>query len=250
MRYRVIPYRNGSRGASELAQALGGLCLRLNGSRFQRRPTDRIINWGNTEPLFTDGVLNGRGIREASNKLRFFELIGRTNPDIIPRWWTRSEDIPADAYPIVCRTILAGHSGQGIVIANTRDDIVPAPLYVQYVKKQDEYRIHVGVERRLDGNAETVIDVQKKMRRREHEEPNYQIRNLANGFIYAREDVVAPEGVIEAAKTALGLTSLDFGAVDVIYNARQDRAYVLEVNTAPGITGTTTANYANYFRNY
>jgi D-alanine-D-alanine ligase-like ATP-grasp enzyme len=36
---------------------------------------------------------------------------------------------------------------------------------------------------------------------------------------------------------------LDFGAVDVIYNRAQDKAYVLEVNTAPGLEGSTLDNY-------
>jgi D-alanine-D-alanine ligase-like ATP-grasp enzyme len=41
---------------------------------------------------------------------------------------------------------------------------------------------------------------------------------------------------------------LDFGAADVIYNAQQDRAYSLEVNSAPGIMGTTLVNYTNALR--
>ena len=42
---------------------------------------------------------------------------------------------------------------------------------------------------------------------------------------------------------------LDFGAVDVIYNGHSNRAYVLEINTAPGLTGTTLDNYAAALRN-
>jgi D-alanine-D-alanine ligase-like ATP-grasp enzyme len=37
---------------------------------------------------------------------------------------------------------------------------------------------------------------------------------------------------------------LDFGAVDVIWNEKQQRAYVLEVNTAPGLEGQTVDDYA------
>lgn len=253
MRYRVLPYRQGSRGASELAAGLGGRVLRLEGSRFVPRAGDKVINWGNTNPPMFAGIqmFNGRGIRDASNKRVFFERIAgnHDNHQIIPRFWTDRADIPDNVYPVVCRTVLAGHSGEGIVIANNRDELVPAPLYVQYVKKQNEYRVHVGISRNgVNAGFTTIIDVQQKKRRQEHANPNWQVRNLANGFIYARDGVNPPDCVIDVARRALTCTDLDFGAVDVIYNSRENRAYVLEVNTAPGITGTTVDRYVDFFR--
>ena len=48
-RTRVIPYRQGSKSAKDLATSLNGLCLKINGtSRFRLRQDDLIINWGNT----------------------------------------------------------------------------------------------------------------------------------------------------------------------------------------------------------
>ena len=44
-RVRVLPYKQGSRGAKALATALGGKVLKLEGSKFVRRPSDLIINW-------------------------------------------------------------------------------------------------------------------------------------------------------------------------------------------------------------
>lgn len=249
--FKVLPYRAGSRGARELADAVGGRVLRLQGSRYRPSPRDTVVNWGNTNPpdLAPARILNGRGIRDASNKLHFFRRIRDNNEsEITPAFWERPEDIPDDAFPVVCRTVLAGHSGEGIHIAADRMGLVRAPLYVKYVKKQDEYRVHVGIERRPDGNTFAVIDVQQKRRRHDHDNPNFQIRNLQNGFIYAREGVDPPECVLDVAKRALACTDLDFGAVDVIYNARERRAYVLEINTAPGITGTTVERYRDYFR--
>jgi D-alanine-D-alanine ligase-like ATP-grasp enzyme len=90
--------------------------------------------------------------------------------------------------------------------------------------------------------------VQQKRRRLDVENPNWQVRNHANGFIYARENVNPPQCVIDAAKIVFNkCTELDFGAVDVIYNAKQDRAYVLEINSAPGLEGQTLQDYADYF---
>lgn len=247
-RYRVLPYNQGSRSARALADSLGGRVLRLRGSTFVPRRDDVIINWGNTDQ-YRRATINGVDLRAATNKLNFFNRMRDTgNQNIIPEFWTRREDIPNDAFNnggiVVCRTELAGHSGAGIVLARNVNDLVRTPLYVRYVKKQDEYRIHVG--RR--GNESVLISVQRKARRQDHENPNWQIRNHANGFVFVREGVNPPASVIENAKQALRATGLDFGAVDVIWNEREQRAYVLEINTAPGLEGQTVTDYANFFR--
>ena len=93
-----------------------------------------------------------------------------------------------------------------------------------------------------------VISLQRKARRLDHPNPNWEVRNHSNGFVYVRNDVNPPPCVTEAALAVFGQTGLDFGAVDVIYNAYHDRAYVLEINTAPGLEGQTVLDYANYFR--
>lgn len=249
MRYRLLPYRQGSAGARGLAQALGGLVLRLAASAFVPRRGDVIINWGFTGELPRNisawPILNHPSvIRNASNKLTFFRRMREEgHGNLIPNFWENTREIPADVFPVVCRTVLAGHSGDGIVIAERSDQLVPCSLYVQYVKKQEEYRIHVG----RAGEGTSIISVQRKARRTDVENPNWQIRNHANGFIYARGGVNPPRSVIEVAQQALLASGLDFGAVDVIYNARQERAYVLEINTAPGLEGQTVEDYASFF---
>lgn len=246
-RYRVLPYRAGSRGATALARALGGQCLRLRGSRFAPVATDVIVNWGNTSlPQIGGRKFNWTDLRVASNKLTFFQRMSNRNlDDIIPPFWVRARDIPDDAFPIVCRTVLAGHSGAGIVIAENRAQLVNAPLYVKYIKKQEEYRIHVG--RRV--NEAVLISVQRKARSRAvpDAQVNWAVRNHSNGFVFVRGGVNPPDAVVDVARRALLATDLDFGAVDVIWNERQRRAYVLEINTAPGLEGQTVDDYANFF---
>ena len=247
--YRVIPYRAGSRAATALSRAVGGTCLKVDGtSRFRPRQDDVIINWGNTNnpELVQHADYNGVNLREASNKREFFVIQrAANNEEIVPPFWTNRNDIPDDAFPVVCRTSLSGHSGEGIVIAAARENLVDAPLYVKYIKKQDEYRIHVG--RR--GDQSIIISVQRKARSRAvpDDQVNWQVRNHANGFIYMRGDVNPPQQVLDYAKRALEATNLTFGAVDVIWNAHAQRAYVLEINTAPGLEGTTLDDYVRYF---
>lgn len=243
-RIRVLPYKIGSRSAKALADALGGKVLKLEGSRFVQRPDDIIINWGssNLERRYR-GVFNlPTDVAEASDKLRFFREMGEQ--EWMPSFWERAEDIPDDAFPIVCRTILNGHSGAGIVIANTRDELVPCRLYVQYKKKKHEYRIHLGW---TEGRGIVQIDAQKKVIPAGTEPLNTQVRNHGNGYIYARENIVIPNSVMSVARQCFEELSLDFCAVDVIYNEYYDKAYVLEVNTAPGLEGQTVENYSRFF---
>lgn len=245
-RFRILPYNQGSASARALADALGGRVLRLAGSTFVPRRDDVIINWGNTDQ-FTRATLNNVDLRSATNKRNFFNTMRDAgHQEIIPRFWTNREDIPDEAFPIVCRTELAGHSGAGIVLADDRAALVSAPLYVEYVKKQEEYRIHVG---RINQES-IIISAQRKARRADtpDDQVNWQIRNHANGFVYIRNGINPPASVIDVARRALEASGLDFGAVDVIFNARQERAYVLEINTAPGLEGQTIEDYATFFR--
>ena len=140
---------------------------------------------------------------------------------------------------MVVRKLLRASKGRGIILAGREETvpIVPAPLYTKYVKKQDEYRVHVvrGV----------IIDVQHKRKRKErnNEDVDYQIRNCRNGWVFCRGGVDAPECVRSASIAAVTALGLDFGGVDVGYNAHHGTACVYEVNTAPGIEGTTLQKY-------
>lgn len=150
-------------------------------------------------------------------------------------------------YTVVERHILNGNSGAGIRLVEPggEEAISRAPLYVRYVPKKQEYRVHV-----CGGQA---VDIQRKARRKDVEDDaiNWKIRNHDNGFIFARNegDVVPPDVIIQSVK-AVSLLGLAFGAVDVIFNDKEQKAYVLEVNTAPGLSGTTLEGYLSRFRDY
>ncbi len=118
-----------------------------------------------------------------------------------------------------------------------RTELVNAPMYTKYVKKADEYRVHV-----FDGE---VIDIQQKRRRQElsRHEVDFQIRNTDSGWVFCRDDVDCPDGVRSTAVSAVSALRLDFGAVDIGYNRHQGAATVYEVNTAPGLEGTTLEKY-------
>lgn len=255
----LYAYKEGSQGAKALSQGLGIKRIKHEGSRFKGHARKTVINWGCSQlPLevVKCHVLNlPEAVAVASNKLSFFKRMELFNvqqgvgegdhpePRVnIPDWCTEPDGVKELGGTVVARQKLSGHSGEGIVILNEGDAVVPAPLYVKYIPKKDEYRIHV-----LSGE---VVDIQRKARDREvaDENVNWQVRNHANGFNFIRGDVNPPPSVLEQAVLAVKACGLDFGAVDIIWNDKQKKAYVLEINTAPGLTGTTLDGYVERFK--
>lgn len=245
MTIKVFPYRVGSRSAKALAEACDGRVLKRVGSKYRFREGDLVINWGASDCLFKGrGVANQPDtIEPASNKLKCFQLM-KEHGVSIPPFWTRKDDIPADAFPVMCRTKLQAHSGEGIVVAERKDQLVGAPLYTKYIRKKEEYRVHVI---RKPGAGASIIMVQRKAKKHGVEDADFMVRNLANGFVYIIADA-RPKCVEEEAVKALESTGLAFGAVDVIYNEHQNKAYVLEINTAPGLEDRTAEAYAKVFK--
>lgn len=229
--------------------------LRLQGSAFRGRTTDLIVNWGSgNSDAFNAIVGNARflnnptAINTASNKVSAFEAMNAANvscventTDIeVARQWVR------DGFGVFCRTELRGHSGAGIVYCSTTapDDLgnvvhqteVPqAPLYTKRGHTTNrEYRIHIF-------KGEVIFIQQKRRQAGYRDNPNYSnvVRNHGNGWIYAHNNITAINtAAVTSAVAAIEAVGLDFGAVDVM--TRQDDAWVLEVNTAPGQAGDTT----------
>jgi D-alanine-D-alanine ligase-like ATP-grasp enzyme len=115
---------------------------------------------------------------------------------------------------------------------------------VQYKKKRHEYRVHFF---KVGQNKFEIIDVTQKKKRKGFENVDTKIRNHKNGWVYAREDINEPQDLRTQALNAAFASDLDFGAVDLIWNEHENKCYVLEVNTAPGLTGTTLSAYVNAF---
>ena len=89
-----------------------------------------------------------------------------------------------------------------------------------------------------------VFFAQRKARRLDtpDEEVNWQVRNHENGFIFANQNIELPDGVADASVRAVEALGLHFGAVDIAYH-QENGFRVLEVNTAPGLSGTTLDKY-------
>lgn len=257
----VIPYKMGSQSAKSLADALGVKRVNKNYTKIIGNEAKILINWGNTTldhpQLLKCTVLNKpEAVAQNCNKLSFFnQFKTEEETSIIPEYTTnvgRATDwmVKDNRSIIVVRKVLFGHSGQGIELFDydkaVSDGIPRAPLYTKYIPKKDEYRIHFS---RKTG----IFFKQRKALVKGTENPNFKVRNLAGGFIYANMDVETPEVVDKVAEmfyNGMLAGGLDFGALDIIYNEREDQAYILEVNTAPGLAGRTLEAYTEMLKAY
>lgn len=186
-----------------------------------------------------------------SNKLMFFNTMNAVGlSDYCVPWTTDMATARSwleSGRMMVVRKILNGHSGNGIVLCKPEPpfELPEARLYTQYVKKKYEYRVHM-----FRGLPNHTIWQQKKALRNA-ENVNYQIRNHDNGWVFTRRDLIIPDIVrsrMEEFRTQFfERCSVDFAAVDVIYNDHTNRTYVLEANTAPGLEGQTVKDYTNAF---
>lgn len=138
---------------------------------------------------------------------------------------------------VVVRQLTSASEGRGISIVHKEELTQEAPLYTEYIPKKKEFRVHVFNNK--------VIDVQEKRRKRGLEQQEYKVRNTANGYVFCRNDVVEPDDLRGAALAAVAAIGRTQGAVDVIWNEKQNKCYVLEVNQRPGLQGTTLTKYVD-----
>lgn len=243
---KLYPYNQGSKSAKALAKALGIKRLKHEGPIAR---VDTLINWGSSQfqrIISCANILNKpESIAKAVNKLKSFNALkGHAS---IPEY---TEVVPeaskwlAEGFTVVERHKLTGHSGEGVRIVEPGGELQGAPLYVKYINKKEEYRLHVFRDK--------VFFIQRKARNKDipDDQVNWKVRNHGNGFIFAHQGVDVPEEAKKEAITAIQALGLDFGAVDLIWNQKNNKYYVLEVNTACGMEGTTLDKYVEVFKEF
>ena len=245
----LYPYRIASEGARRLAKALGTICVFPDG-HYTPRPGHLILcwgaatfpNWWRKVPHGTEVVNSPKVVSIAINKLRTFEIFDNFKVSCPP--WTsnraKAVDWQGKDKIVVARKSLTSSEGRGIVIADSTVKLPECNLYTMHVRHRREYRVHV-----FDGK---VVDIAEKRKREvldgEVTKLNSLIRNFRNGWVFCHENVKAPQAVLDESIRAVKALSLTFGAVDVGYREKDGKAFVFEVNTAPGIEGQTVAHYA------
>jgi len=133
--------------------------------------------------------------------------------------------------------------GKDLVFCTSEKDIFNAKrmglgYFQEYIPKDREYRVHVA-----HGG---VLSVQEKIDIEDSRTLDPINWNHDNGFIF---EVIKwskiPKGICKPAIDACKLFELDFGAVDVI--EKDNKFYILEINSAPAVENYTASKYAEYF---
>jgi hypothetical protein len=194
-------------------------------------------------------VLRTRRINPRRTQYSYGNLIDKCNQY---RWFT-ANDVTCPDYcfdlataiswiqsgnTVFCRTLTRASEGRGIVVAETVDQLVDAPVYTKYTKKKREFRVHIFKDK-------VVQVVEKRKRSGWTSDRDTRIRNTANGYVFCRDVNSIPDGLHDLALKASKVTQSDFKGVDIGYNEHKNQLFVIEVNSAPGIEGSNITDYVN-----
>ena len=234
----IWAYKNYSNSARTLSRDLKAPLIKHERSRFRGSPDKTVINWGSSqlssEAMKCKVINSPEAVHSAANKKTFFNS---HSPDLMVPWtvdkevareWLRDNSV-------IGRKSLSGHSGAGIEVIKRGTEEIEGdfPLYTKYVSKRHEYRYHFI--------KDLIILRQQKKKRQDIEDDDFdwKIRSYNNGFVFCVNDVAIKDAVERVALEFIEETHLDFGAIDIVYNEKRDRGYILEVNTAPALLSDT-----------
>lgn len=251
-KFVMFPYKMGSESARNLARNLG--IKRVYSDRNYRHKRNHVvINWGNAYcPEWYDSerrTLNHYlAVTNAANKLYTFHKL--LTAEVPTPEWTRESIIAstwvADGHIVYGRESVTSSQGRHIKMfgGDFSHVVTHCPLYTKEFKSRYEFRVHV-----FNGK---VIDFVQKKRRSGEEDVDRYIRNHNNGWVFCRGGIELPAAVEDVALRSIIALGLDFGAVDIRYNANTDKAVCLEVNTAPGLPedSTTLQRYTDAIQSW
>ena len=230
---RFLLYPNGSGpSARSIAGALDIPC----GTDLNER-VDYLIRWGSTKSIQYRPNVRTINKRDALSPNKYEQLVKLSRIQrcsFVPSFHT-DWSVLAN-WPMLGRR-LNHHGGTDIKLYMQPRDIElygESDFYVRWLPKYAEYRVHVCNRR--------IIKVSQKVYDQSLGAYDPLVWNYRNGHSFSH---IGPSNPDYARLIGNGLAAvqglgLDFGAVDIIKD--QYGLWVLEVNTAPGITTDSTLN--------
>ena len=215
--------------------------IKYEGSTYQGSSQHLILNWGCHSRKAVrqdfDMINPPEAVIIASDKTKTFEKLSEMGMvDNIPKFTTNIQEAKewaASGITVYCRTLTRSSQGRGIVVANSADGVVSAPLYTAKCPRRREVRIHVF-------NGEVISFAQKKRMSEERLEDDgitysNDVRSHGNGWVFAREGVTIPDSAKDVAIRGVA-------ALDIALSLNSPK--IFEANTAPGLEGATLEAYA------
>lgn len=223
---------------------------------------DVVIRWGSRIPIKHNCITYniGKCIHNASSKKLARELMERNNIHTIETLLS-IEDLPIMTYPVIIRPLMH-EKGSDFFVCN---DIESARHILQekfnnnlsecyvssYFDRTNEYRVYCAHGKILyvqEKTGTSKIDISKDNIKLINELPwetiNWEalssksmFHNMLNESLKATNDVL----------------KLDFSAVDILYNSKNDSFAICEINTMPELLDYGFIRFSQYFkllRNY
>lgn len=246
----VLAYKPGSASAKAIGKHLSGH------GKVSVRARDPVhvpgigIGWGvySVQAPHLSVFNQAQACAMASDKRRALSTLSNagvacpthsTSADDATEWLTSGDKV-------VARHVVHSHSGRGIQIVSEsgtvyRDPSMPddapwyeARLFTKYFKKTTEYRVFA-----VQGKA--VLVYRKGVQRDiPEDERQFLVRTHATGWNFCSVELSdVPERVLIEAVAAQEAMRLDFCAVDIGWHEPSQSVCVFEVNTAPGVEGSS-----------
>jgi glutathione synthase/RimK-type ligase-like ATP-grasp enzyme len=246
----MYAYKMESDSAVKLASELEIPQVKHEGTNVKGRPERTLINWGSSkvpQDLLQCFVLNHPTmVSNVVDKISTYEMLELSCR--IPDWTIRQATAKKwilDGFSVLARTVTQGKQGEGITVCKTLESLIPAKVYCKYIPKSSEYRVHI-----FDGK---VIGYQIRMKNPEWASEDFspEVCTFTNGWqLKNLISYTPPEDVKTQALKAVTRSGLLFGAVDVLWCADTNKAFVAEINTAAWLNKQYSEKYANAIRKY
>ena len=215
------------------------------GTKIPEVEVGTLIRWGATAniPRKPKRVVNSmKAIQAASNKREALELMRKAGISV-PIVLTAGE-VKLEHLPVLGRKDKHVGANDIFLCMQMRDveraKAIGCTHFSKYIPTKAEYRAHVF--------GDSVIKVSQKILTDQDAATQPWIRNLAAGYTFRQPELRLSGAARGLAIDAVNALGLHFGAVDIIIGD-DDQAYVLEVNTAPGLqTDTSLDAYLEQFK--
>lgn len=216
--------------------------------RHAGRGDNIIVNWGATigngltEKLFARAnariINHPDALRANKDKLGSLKKMAAGGASVVPHW--AIDNVPAGEYPVIART--ANHfGGSGFWKCENEEQLAEAKRHganhaTKLIVKAGEYRVHILLDK--------AVRIVRKVKARE--DVDDLCRSHQNGWKFKKvADENVPQGIVAMAVKAVDANDMQLGAVDIVVQKRTNKMFVLEVNSVPGLEGSSLEAWTN-----
>jgi hypothetical protein len=205
-----------------------------------RQDIDVLFRYGNNQNVLGKDGLNSKEFINLVSHKNNFSIFCQENSFYSPQFYRGG--LP-NKYPVLIRTTLSGYGGEGIIVCKNEQEFrhnwQNNYWWTPYVTTEFELRLHVA--------SGKVLKVFKKVREEGLEDEEYPIRNNSRGYHFSlREENNYPKAteIVERLHPLLEQKGGVFYAVDAGWDKINQKYFVYELNSAPGLNDNTAQSYA------